>query len=179
MHRRALLLYWTVLAVLPVSVIAGDDIASALERLRTRTNNDRYVILEAAPTDRYVQFTSENGAVVYDFPVEVALPSGLQGRFREGRVSREAPPTVQGVTPKRYLSEAEQSRLDQLLKKRRLEGAVVYTSLMDEQRRVIGWSASIHAKYQADLSTAEAFATAVFREVFQIREPYTIRILEH
>jgi len=179
MYRRAILLYFFALTVLPVSVIAGDSVTSALERLRTRTNNDRYVILEAAPTDKYVQFTSENGDIVYDFPLELALPSGVKGPFREGRVSSAAPPTVQAVTRKRYISEAEQARLENLLQKRRLDASVSYISLMDEQRRIIGWTAAIHSKYRADLSTAESFTTTVFREVFQIRERWTIRILEN
>jgi len=111
MYRRAILLYFFALTVLPVSVIAGDSVTSALERLRTRTNNDRYVILEAAPTDKYVQFTSENGDIVYDFPLELALPSGVKGPFREGRVSSAAPPTVQANAQALYIgSRAGSSR---------------------------------------------------------------------
>jgi hypothetical protein len=86
-----------------------DPIATALSKLEKRTNDDSFVIIEALPSERYVQFsTYEDQTVFVDFPISNYQPKDdpYMGIVVSEKVKRTS--DIEGYEHTRFISTEEE-----------------------------------------------------------------------
>lgn len=157
----------------PTDTVAIHSATQEIVALGKRTNPDAFVIFEAAPTDRFVQFANV-GEIVFDIPVQSVVQVGSPSVVRRGSESA-TPPAVTGETiTTRFVAEEEVTRLRAVLDRYGLNSSSTFEASHDFMGGVIGWSETIRGAYSVPPEQTSEFLESVFGEAYGLTD-YSIR----
>lgn len=153
-------------------------IKQALLDLATRRNEDAYVIVEALPSERYVQFSNYNDGIVYfNFPILSVEIVPFDGVVRTEYINRL--PELNEALVDRLLSIEEEERLIKYLKNQGIDYEVVYFSGEFPEGRVVSYFKDIEGDLAITPAKYSEFIIGVFEEVYLLSDITEIRISEN
>ncbi|MDQ8196399.1 hypothetical protein QEH59_18365 [Coraliomargarita sp. SDUM461004] len=158
---------------------SDDPIATALEKLKERKNDDAFVIIEALPTENYVQFaTYSDQSIFVDFPISTYEPEedGFIGIVETEKVIRTS--EIEGYRLTRFISEDEEIRLRKYLLKWQVDFEVHEEKGTTPSGKVANFFTSIEAGFDLAPNKRSEFVKGVFTEVFLLTN-YELNIIEN
>ncbi|MEO0511156.1 MAG: hypothetical protein AAF065_15005 [Verrucomicrobiota bacterium] len=159
--------------------VSSDPIAQALSELKKRTNDDSFVIIEALPTQNYVQFaTYTDQSIFVDFPISRydLTENAFVGIIETNEVNEIS--NTDGYTLSRFISAEEEERLQDYLK----EWNVVFK--LNEEKgtasngETVNFFTSIEGSFEIKSKKQSDFVHGIFTEVFRLKD-YNINIEEN
>lgn len=157
-------------------------IAKALNDLKTRTNDDAFVIIEALPSGKFVQFSKyANDEIYFNFPiysVDVAESDGTESLVETTEVS-SIPKDLEGDTS-RMLSIDEEKRLKAYVSKWNLAYDVIcYEGRIPNSTLPVSYFCDIEGDLTIDNDRYSEFIIGVFNEVYRLESGYEINVVEN
>lgn len=147
-----------------------DAVAREIVALSQRTNADAFVIFEAAPTDRYVQFANRDGGIIFDLPIQSVSLVGTPDFVESGPPASAPPELVGEIESNRFVSEAEVERLRSVLERFGLNSSSTFEASRDFMGDVVGWSETIRGAYTLSPDSTRQLLDLVFREAYSLQD---------